>query len=397
MSFENVSEDPEANDATGWIASTDVFMLSTVVILAISFGMVRYSNSQSSQLIAFAETERQQKENVTSLEAKIKEIQGEVEKLRSENLKLIEDNKQIEELLKSRSQLEKSLAERIQKLAELETRIEQLMANVVVLKNTVTSLEQERDQLQDSNRKRDAKINEFELAIAALRQELTKSKETIAERESKIAELVSKVGELDAEKERLGLVANSIVALRGNLRNVVFVFDSSESMKNSGRFEASKNLLTEWVDNLQMDRFGIIDFDSDVRHFSNALVECNDDGRSRAKEFISSIEAAGLTRTGIALDEVFKHYPAVDTVVLFTDGRATDAEGHEVSKESADEIRKKIFAAHPEVVINTIGIGDYIHKTAGKSDSGDAMEFGFFLQMIAKDHKGVFIGIGDAN
>lgn len=404
MSFETVSEDFDSNDSAGWIASTDVFMLSTVVILAISLGMVRYSNSQSKQILAFIETECQQQQGAGLLEAEIERLKGdlggeraarlsieaEVERLRKENRKLIEDNTESAQLAESKQQLEKVLVERNKSLAEFESRLGKLMRDMAALSSTVKALEQERDQLRDSNKKGESKIKALEGDLAGLRQELAESKDTIAK-------LASRVQGLDAEKTRLGLIANSIVALRGELRNVVFVFDSSGSMKKAGRFEASKKLLTEWVDNLQMDQFAIIDFDSEPRHFSEAFVDCNDQERSRAKDFIGSIEAGGLTRTGLALDQVFERYSAVDTIVLFTDGRATDAEGHEVTKENADQIRKHVLSSHPDVVINTIGIGDYIHKTAGNSDSGDAMEFGFFLQMIAKDHKGVFIGIGDAD
>ncbi|WP_417380098.1 VWA domain-containing protein [Gimesia sp.] len=333
-SFSNESDE----NSIGWVATTDLFVLSTILIVGLSFGLVRYTSFLSDQL-------RECKKNSPCpppIECPPPVV---CPPCNEEEVDLLKE--EIKKLKLELAKIKKTLSEK-------ETKISQL------------NFEKQKLQMQ---------LNERDKTISELKKEITELKDDIAE---------------------LGNTANSIVALRGKLQNVVFLFDSSESMKDSGRFDKSKELLSQWIKNLRMDRFAIIDFDNNISPFRTELVECDEDNRLLAASFIKdNIEADGQTQTQTAIENTFEYYPEVDTIVIFTDGRATDNNGRELTKTEADKIRAWLLEKHPNVVINTVGIGDYIHKTAGDNNSGETMEFGFFLQMLAKKHNGVFIGIAD--
>ncbi len=58
--------------------------------------------------------------------------------------------------------------------------------------------------------------------------------------------------------------AATMIGLKGDLKGVAFVFDTSGSMEQGGRFPEYRELLKRWVLNLSFERFNVIRFSTDV-------------------------------------------------------------------------------------------------------------------------------------
>ncbi|MFN5196765.1 MAG: hypothetical protein ACK5MS_05695, partial [Planctomyces sp.] len=59
------------------------------------------------------------------------------------------------------------------------------------------------------------------------------------------------------------------------------------------------------------------------------------------------------------------------------------------------QLRSRLKEQHPGVVINTIGIGNYFSAHPDDKTNTTSQSFGHFLMMIAVEHNGVFIGLGE--
>ncbi|MFM7166380.1 MAG: VWA domain-containing protein, partial [Planctomycetaceae bacterium] len=207
--------------------------------------------------------------------------------------------------------------------------------------------------------------------------------------------LHKKIAALEIKLKDWGRIANSLVALRGPLKKVVFLYDTSGSMSKGDRFEPSRKLLQQWISNLQMESFAVIDFDNEAVCWMTSFQLATDASRAAANKFLAGTVAGGNTRTDLAIETAFRNFPDVDTIVLLTDGRMTDEKGLEVSDDRLALLRDQLKAQHAGVVINTIGIGDYYTASADNKDGGTNKSLGHFLQMIAVEHNGVFIGLGE--
>lgn len=188
---------------------------------------------------------------------------------------------------------------------------------------------------------------------------------------------------------------SSLVGFRGRMQNVVFVFDTSESMNAKGedRWREYRDMLSTWIERLLFERFNVVDFDNRVQVWSaDGLAEAAPDRRAAAVAWVAdTARPDGQTNTLLALQTAFA-MPGVDTVILVSDGEPTHPHTAPtmtaaLTKRNIDEtlawVREQT-AARPEaerIVVNTVAVGNYLRQ-----------DYGTFLQQIAEATGGEFLG-----
>ena len=178
----------------------------------------------------------------------------------------------------------------------------------------------------------------------------------------------------------------ALIGLNGDMNGAVFIFDTSGSMKETGRYEEYKALLKGWLTHVPFKRFNVIRFsdDAEVWH-PGELVDGEDPDRRRealanreeACAFVDRFVPEGSTHTREALEAAFA-LPDVDTITLMSDGRPTPGGLEEME---SIHLRLREVNANRQVVVNCVAMGDYFGK-----------DYAEFLQKIAHDHGGMFIG-----
>jgi len=143
-------------------------------------------------------------------------------------------------------------------------------------------------------------------------------------------------------------------------RDLVFVLDTSGSMKDDGKIGQAKSALKFCIDKLDpADRFAIVQFSTMADTFAPKWSEATDDNKKKAREWIEKMEAAGGTNLSDALDRVFDLKPDEArpvTVMLLTDGRPTvNITGEELLVQYVKDNNKKGLRFF------TFGVGDDVN------------------------------------
>ncbi|HMO35730.1 MAG TPA: VIT and VWA domain-containing protein, partial [Gemmatales bacterium] len=112
-------------------------------------------------------------------------------------------------------------------------------------------------------------------------------------------------------------------------RDLVFVLDTSGSMREDSKLDQAKRALRFGLDSLKPgDRFTVLNFATTVNSFSNKLVQPSE--LPAAKQWVDRLEATGGTAIQDALLEALKlqdNDPQRNfTIIFFTDGRPTVGE-----------------------------------------------------------------------
>lgn len=206
--------------------------------------------------------------------------------------------------------------------------------------------------------------------------------------EAALARAQSEVDALRKASDTLRQAQANLVGLRGELRNVVFIFDTSGSMKTP-RFAEYKEMLASWVRHLPMQRFAVIEFNNHIRPFRPELVDATPENRAAAVKFIEGLPARGMTDTRGALQRAFA-MEGLDTIVLLSDGEPTMPHPRGGGQITQADIRRNIAEieqwlkennASRNIVINCVAMGNYFTAAYGE-----------FLQRVASDHGGTFLG-----
>jgi len=171
--------------------------------------------------------------------------------------------------------------------------------------------------------------------------------------ERRIAELLA-AAEASASKELV--LRRELVGLAGPLRHVVFVFDESYSLRESGRWTEAVGLLEEWVETLEVARCGVVSFSKEAASFHDALVKVHGERNAPVRAAIAKWldeREPGPNSNLLAALELAHSFEGVDSIVLFTDGRV----------DSKRRIRRWL-SARQQIPINVIGVGDYFSDSA---------------------------------
>ena len=183
------------------------------------------------------------------------------------------------------------------------------------------------------------------------------------------------------------VIRREIVGLKGKLERVAVLFDTSSSMKKGNRWELARNVVATWLNYLPINECVLITFKSSVNIFPpngsfwDMRGTQGETNRKSLLEILKSINASGGTDTLAALKKAYS-YKNVDTIILFTDGEPS-VEGFSIEELTEKEIPKifELCKKHPDVTINTVGLGNYFEAKLSS-----------FLINIAKETGGVFIG-----
>jgi Ca-activated chloride channel family protein len=154
-------------------------------------------------------------------------------------------------------------------------------------------------------------------------------------------------------------------------KDVVFVVDTSGSMQGE-KIEETKRAIEYVLNSLnQGDRFGIIQFNTDVDYFKSRLLAATPENKQSAKTFVAGLEARGGTdisdalNTGCSMLNEVSDRPAY--LLLMTDGEPTVGETNE------SKILKSV-APKREVRVFDFGVGYDINTR--------------FLNKLAEQHHG---------
>ena len=156
-------------------------------------------------------------------------------------------------------------------------------------------------------------------------------------------------------------------------RDIVFVIDTSGSMRDDNKLEQAKKALKFGLDSLKPgDRFTVLNFATTVNSFSSNLVD-QGEAVASAKKWVDALECTGGTAIDDAMKEALKYQSngraRQFNVIFLTDGRPT------VGETNVDRILANVEkTAGPDTRIFTFGVGYDLDAS--------------FLDRLAEKHRG---------
>ena len=153
----------------------------------------------------------------------------------------------------------------------------------------------------------------------------------------------------------LALVTPDIATDATNVlpKNIVFILDSSGSMRGE-KIKQAKDALLFCLENLNpQDEFNLIDFDDQVRMFSETSLPASRQELKRARKFVEQIEAEGGTNIAGALKSGLASFgEGLNYLIFLTDGLPT------VGERNVDKILSEIKSINrTEIRIFDFGVG----------------------------------------
>ncbi|MCS6977325.1 MAG: VIT and VWA domain-containing protein [Gemmatales bacterium] len=140
-------------------------------------------------------------------------------------------------------------------------------------------------------------------------------------------------------------------------RDLVFVLDTSGSMREDGKMDQAKKALKHCLDGLRdIDRFAVLNFATTVNRWRDGLTAVTPEQIDAAKKWIDRLEPSGGTAIDDALQQALALRPGDSgrafTIVFLTDGKPT------VGETNPDRILANV-ARHNvgQVRIFTFGVG----------------------------------------
>ncbi|MEZ6070821.1 MAG: hypothetical protein R3C10_11255 [Pirellulales bacterium] len=357
------------------------------------------------------ETEKTQLMTRTSdLEQVNTALSDNVAVLRSEKQDLAAEKSSLDDRL---DDLATRLEGRVVALAALEEEKSRLHEQVSKLDAIVATLEtqlaESGTQLQTQAQRSESDAEQSRLRIAKLQdaanQQTSRADEYLAKLQA-ASQLVDQVQAINVALEeklddsqrqhqlrlaRQQLVSRELVGIKGDLRRVAVLFDASASMKNKDggeagdRWQDARTIASTWLSHLQVDECVLIVFSSDVRTFpedgsmSTIQGPDGDANRHRLLQQLETIEPAGWTNTLAAFQKAYE-YDEIDTILLFSDGARPRPDSGQFDAQVAERIYR-LCAQHPDVPVNTIGLGNYFDQNLST-----------FLRTVARVSGGTFRG-----
>ena len=156
-------------------------------------------------------------------------------------------------------------------------------------------------------------------------------------------------------------------------KNIVFILDSSGSMRGE-KMKQAKEALLFCLQNLNSkDKFNLIDFDDQVVRFSDNLVSPTAGQIERARNFVDQIEAAGGTNISGALTAGLENFgEGLNYLIFLTDGLPTVGE-RDVNKilsqvKSGNQAKVRVFDFGVGYDVNTYFLDKLAAENSGLSD-----------------------------
>src|SRR4030066_32715 len=156
-------------------------------------------------------------------------------------------------------------------------------------------------------------------------------------------------------------------------KNVIFILDSSGSMRGE-KINQAKAALSFCLQNLNpKDHFNLIDFDDQVRVWKNSLVAYSKTNAEEAQNFLKEIEAEGGTNIYEALCTGISQFSSgLNYLIFLTDGLPTVGT-HDVNKilteiQTLNKKKVKIFDFGVGYDVNTYFLDKLALQNQGSSD-----------------------------
>jgi hypothetical protein len=302
--------------ATGWISFSDVFLLTSVVLLVVSLAAARVIHSRDNWI---AMQDQQKAEQTQRIEA----LAGERDRLNAA-VHLLELNRK------------------------------QLEAQATQLQIQITAA-------QEAAKTASALSAAAKAELAALTTELEKVR-----------------GAWQEYSQREGQMRQELIGLKGSLDRVVFVFDRSGSMGEGGRWEYIRATARTWVELLPVKHCALIVFNDDVTVYPpDGTLKSITTPADRAEfmEALSKYMPEGRTNTYEALKRAYAYGPT-DAIIVFSDGKPTVGPTSNLTNRYLP-VHKLVEAqkvAGNRTRIHTIALGDYFGEDYGRFLLGLAME-----------------------
>ena len=139
----------------------------------------------------------------------------------------------------------------------------------------------------------DRQVKGLESRVAALVAEAE-------ERDQQIARQLAELGLLRDKVKELERFSNLALGLKGPMKNVVFVFDTSGSMKVN-EFDNYREQLGAWISTLRFEKFAVVRFSTGVEAWPGTEL-ADQARRPDALKFVQTFQAEGATNTREALE-----------------------------------------------------------------------------------------------
>ena len=181
----------------------------------------------------------------------------------------------------------------------------------------------------------------------------------------------------------------------GDLRRVVFLVDTSSSMRNSPAWQAAKRLVKTWLEFLPVEECAVVSFNDKAVGFPkegyHRVRQPDGAGLHDQRDALLRIfdQAGGGTYTDLLRGlQLAYAYPQPDVMVLFTDGHPR------VASKIDTVLAKEIFAEvekHRGIPILTVAVGTYETEGAdGPRPKTNAPVA--FMKELARRSGGNFLG-----
>jgi uncharacterized coiled-coil DUF342 family protein len=342
-------------------------------------------SKEKADLLARAATLTEQRESLSTTNTSLRD------RLETLSSQLADKIRILEELIQERDRLKSQADELGTIVASLKRKLEEL--NV--------KLEKAEDDSEAVRVASDSEIRELEAKIAAgdkkaedYLAQLRRAAELFRGLKAQNEQL--QVALTKAEQDRqLQLIEEgrnnrALLGLKGPLQRVAIVFDASGSMREAGasgagdRWNEAQQIVATWLSYVNMQQCVLIVFSSDVRTFPSdgSLLDVRGEaGKSKREsllQYLKGVTPDGWTNTHDALRKAYEY--KVDTILLFSDGAPTKANSGLFDPAVATQIYQ-LCRSHPNIPINTIGLGNYFDENLST-----------FLRSVAKLTGGTFRG-----
>lgn len=381
MLRERVFRNSQAAMVVGWVSNTDAIFLGLIFTLAVTLVAVarlQKSERKNSQMQGAAEELQvqlgQTQEEVDGLQAQLGQRHTQLAELQAERDRLTQDNRrlsgiaaQVPPLGTERDKLTASLSSAMQESKRLATENEELTAKLAACRDYFATMRKTLE--QTTAEKQDASIR-----LVAATEERDRAQRESGALRSQIA------AEPGLHKELIGL--------KGPLRRVAIVFDTSGSMAQSGRWEQARAVVAAWLEHLAISECVLVLFSNDARVFPDDGSFLDMRGRGGAAnrrsllEHIRATKPEGGTNTLLALQMAYR-CANLDTVILFTDGEPNNP-ANLGTNQFDPQVAEAIYALceqHKQIPVNTVGLGDYFKP-----------QLSAFLMRVAQGTGGNFLG-----
>jgi Mg-chelatase subunit ChlD len=368
MQRERVTRRSQGALVVGWISNTDALFLGLIFTLTVTMGVAACLHRSEGK-------NHQMQGNLVSLQGQLGQAQGRVVDLQAERERIVglgrqrikDLNTSLASLQTTYTQLMAATEKATEEGRHLEADNEKLKANLVAWRDAYLNMKKTLE--QTTNEKGDAAIR---LVSATEERDLARQ------------EVMALRNRIDAEP---GL-HKELIGLKGNLRRVAVIFDTSGSMAESGRWEQARGVVGTWLEHLAISECVLILFSNDAQIFpeDGAFLDMHGPrGVANRRLLLNRIEATkpdGGTNTLLALQTAYR-CPNLDTIILFTDGEPNNPKGI-VANQFDPQVAEKIYTLlqqHKDIPVNTVGLGNYFKP-----------QLSGFLMRVARDTGGSFLG-----